>query len=204
MSSLILNKGTWDNISILGDSSYFNQMVTPSQDINQAYGYLWWLNGSSSYMLPSSQIVFSGFISPNAPAELYTAIGKNGQYLDIFPSENISVIRLGDAPGDDLVPLTFHNEMWEQLSQIFCITTSTTTRPLLKKTKLYPNPFSEELFIDTEAAIKNIHLYDTLGNLILQQEGKASISGFRLPAGIYFLKITDENNRQVIEKIIKE
>ncbi|MFO0361082.1 MAG: serine hydrolase domain-containing protein, partial [Flavobacteriales bacterium] len=48
---LILNQGTWDNTPIMTDEEYFNAMITPSQDINDSYGYLWWLNGQSSYML---------------------------------------------------------------------------------------------------------------------------------------------------------
>jgi len=83
MGLLMLNKGTWNNTPVLEDMDYYNQMISPSQDINLGYGYLWWLNGSSSYMLPGSQFVFSGETAPNAPADLFSAIGKNGQYLNV-------------------------------------------------------------------------------------------------------------------------
>ena len=95
MGLLMLNQGTWDNTVILGDQDYFNAMVNTSQDINEAYGYLWWLNGTSNFMLPGSQVVFPGSITPNAPDHLYSALGKNGQFLDVLPGENIVVVRMG-------------------------------------------------------------------------------------------------------------
>lgn len=203
MSSLILNKGTWGETVVLGDSIYFQEMTSRSQDINEAYGYLWWLNGSSSYMLPSSQIVFPGSLSPDAPAETYTAIGKNGQYLDIIPSMNISVIRMGDAPDDDLVPLNFHREMWGYLSQIFCTTTSSQEVPLLAATNVYPNPFSEKLFLETEADIQTIKLYDALGHVIMHQNNNTPIDGYPLSPGLYFLELIDQDQHRIVKKVIK-
>lgn len=64
---LILNNGKWGNNQILTDTSYFNQMINTSQALNKSYGYLWWLNGKSSFMLPTLQTVFNGSLSPNAP-----------------------------------------------------------------------------------------------------------------------------------------
>ncbi|MFY0483978.1 hypothetical protein ACI6PS_15385 [Flavobacterium sp. PLA-1-15] len=54
---LMLNKGKWQNEIILNEN-YFNDATTTSQNINQAYGYLWWLNGKSSYHLPQTQFEF--------------------------------------------------------------------------------------------------------------------------------------------------
>jgi CubicO group peptidase (beta-lactamase class C family) len=46
---LNLNNGQWDGNSILNDSEYLENMKATSQNFNQSYGYLWWLNGKSSY-----------------------------------------------------------------------------------------------------------------------------------------------------------
>ena len=48
------------------DTNYFNQMTSTSQSLNNSYGYLWWLNGKSSYRLPVSQTVFFGKMFQNA------------------------------------------------------------------------------------------------------------------------------------------
>ncbi|MBK6945843.1 MAG: hypothetical protein IPH21_14410 [Flavobacteriales bacterium] len=48
---LMLNQGTWNTTPIMTDMNYFTDMTTPSQTINNSYGYLWWLNGQTSYHL---------------------------------------------------------------------------------------------------------------------------------------------------------
>jgi CubicO group peptidase (beta-lactamase class C family) len=96
---LILNKGNWNGNRIMTDTDFFNQMVNSSQPVNKSYGYLWWLNGKTSYMQPLSQKVFEGALIPNAPADMIAALGMNGQIMHVVPSRNIVVIRMGDAPG---------------------------------------------------------------------------------------------------------
>ncbi|WP_340114086.1 serine hydrolase domain-containing protein [Maribellus mangrovi] len=115
---VILNKGTWDETEILSDQNYFTDMTTTSQNINPAYGYLWWLNGTSKIMMPGVTIPLNTSISPDAPDDLIVAAGKNGQYLDVIPSLNLIVVRMGEAPDDALVPIIFHNQMWQKLNPV--------------------------------------------------------------------------------------
>lgn len=115
---LMLNKGVWNNETILKDASYFTAMTTTSQNLNQSYGYLWWLNGKSSFMFPGSQLVVPGSISPAAPSDLFAGMGKNGQLVNVVPSQNIIMIRMGDNPDNSLVPFTYQNQIWEKLSAI--------------------------------------------------------------------------------------
>lgn len=114
---MVANQGKWEDLEII-NKDYVEAMITPSQDLNKSYGYLWWLNGQSSYMLPGSQFVFSGKITPNAPNDMYAAIGKNGQFLTLVPSKGLVIIRMGESPDEDLVPLVFYNELWEKLGAI--------------------------------------------------------------------------------------
>lgn len=79
---LLLNKGKWDQTIVLNDTAYFNTQVNTSQNMNLSYGYLTWLNGKASHMLPQSQLVFTGGIAPNAPTDMYAAMGKtNSGYM---------------------------------------------------------------------------------------------------------------------------
>lgn len=112
---LILNKGKWDNTEVLSDETYYEQMVNSSQDLNPSYGYLWWLNGKSSLVLPSLSNAYNIPLSENAPSDLIAGIGKNGQFVEVIPSKNMVVVRMGEAPGDGLVPVIFHDEMWEKI-----------------------------------------------------------------------------------------
>jgi CubicO group peptidase (beta-lactamase class C family) len=79
---LILNNGNWNGNQIMTDATYFNEMINTSQQLNESYGYLWWLNGKPSYMLPGLQFQFQGSLNPNAPDDMVAAMGKNGQFLE--------------------------------------------------------------------------------------------------------------------------
>jgi CubicO group peptidase (beta-lactamase class C family) len=114
---MMLNNGDWDGKQIMNDKTYFNEMVETSQNRNQAYGYLWWLNGKETGMVPTLQQVFKQSITPNAPKEMYAAMGKNGQLLNIVPSQKLILVRMGDAPGDQ-IGLTFQQDLWTLLSKM--------------------------------------------------------------------------------------
>jgi len=116
---LVLSKGVWDSEVILKDYAYTADMLSTSQSMNKAYGYLWWLNGKDRYMAPGSQVVFSGSLIPSAPADLIAGLGKNDQKLYVVPSLNLVVIRMGNDAGDALVgPSSFDNALWQRLSEM--------------------------------------------------------------------------------------
>jgi CubicO group peptidase (beta-lactamase class C family) len=54
---LILNKGKWENNTILNEA-YFNEATTTSQNINLGYGYLWWLNGKQIIICRNHSLLF--------------------------------------------------------------------------------------------------------------------------------------------------
>jgi CubicO group peptidase (beta-lactamase class C family) len=116
---LMLNKGKWDGSTILNDSNYFNAQVNTSQNLNLSYGYLTWLNGKATHMLPATSIVFNGMFAPSAPADMYAALGKNDQKIYVVPSQRLVVIRMGDAAGNSqLAVSSFDNELWGKLKTI--------------------------------------------------------------------------------------
>ena len=117
---LMLNKGKWDQTAIISDSVYFNAQVNSSQNLNPSYGYLTWLNGKTSHMLPTLQNVFAGSLAPNAPSDMYAALGKNDQKVYVVPSQKIVVIRMGESAGNvQLAVSSFDNELWGKLKPIF-------------------------------------------------------------------------------------
>ncbi|MBD3748297.1 MAG: serine hydrolase [Sphingobacteriales bacterium] len=117
---LLLNKGYWDTTPILSDQNYFNSQVNTSQNINLSYGYLTWLNGKNSHMLPSTQFVFSDELIPNAPSDLFAALGKNDQKIYVIPSKNLVIIRMGNSAGNPFASVSaFDNELWGKLKLIF-------------------------------------------------------------------------------------
>lgn len=114
---LMLNKGKWGSTVILNDEAYFNAQTSTTQKLNLSYGYLTWLNGKSSYMLPQTQRIFSGSMVPNAPDDMYQASGKNDQKIYVVPSQNLVIIRMGEKASDSLLS-GFDNELWGKLKEI--------------------------------------------------------------------------------------
>lgn len=115
---LALNKGKWNNEQILNES-FFNESIASSQNINPSYGYLWWLNGKTNYMVPGGQVNFSGALVPNAPADMYAAMGAEDQRIYVIPSKNMVVIRMGDASDPSNLSFAvsgFDNALWQRLN----------------------------------------------------------------------------------------
>lgn len=116
---LMLNKGAWVDEQII-NIDYFEQMVNTSQNMNKSYGYLWWLNGKQSYMLPQDQSVFNGFLVANAPADMFAGMGKNDQRVYVIPSKDLVIIRMGEVANDvNLASNSFDNELWEKINDLY-------------------------------------------------------------------------------------
>jgi CubicO group peptidase (beta-lactamase class C family) len=134
---LIQNNGEWDGTQILSDEDYFSQMINTSQALNESYGYLWWLNGKSSFMLPGTQFVFDGSIFPNAPNDVIAALGKNGQIINVVPSENMVWVRMGNASSTGLVETNLNIGVWNYINDLSCVSTvesftNTNSKKLIK------------------------------------------------------------------------
>jgi CubicO group peptidase (beta-lactamase class C family) len=116
---LALNKGKWNGNQILNEA-YFNEATSTSQNINLAYGYLWWLNGKTSYHLPNSQLQFNGSIIPSAPSDMFMALGKNDQKIYVIPSKKMVIIRMGDAAdGSNMALSDFDEVLWQKINALF-------------------------------------------------------------------------------------
>lgn len=117
---LALNKGKWQNEQIL-NTPFLNDCITTSQAINPSYGYLWWLNGKTSYMVPGGQTVYTTALIPNAPADTYAAMGAEDQRIYVVPSKNMVIIRMGNAsdPANPNFALSgFDNELWGKINAV--------------------------------------------------------------------------------------
>lgn len=115
---LIAKNGTWENNQIIS-KNFITTATSTSQNLNKSYGYLWWLNGKSSYRLPNSQIEFNGKLIPNAPDDMFCALGKNDQKIYIIPSRELVIIRMGEAADSSNFALSsFDNDLWEKINAV--------------------------------------------------------------------------------------
>lgn len=188
---LLLNEGVWDGLTILNDNDYFQSMTTPSQELNEAYGYLTWLNSGDTFMIPSTEFIFPGNIMPNAPAEVYSAQGKNGQILNIVPSQGLVVVRMGDLAAEDgLISIMFNNSIWEYINDLECDPMSVQEISTDQIT-IYPNPTSSIVNIETAFDSEfSVAIMDRTGRLALEVKNQYELDVSGLSAGIYALQIT--------------
>ncbi|MCB9344225.1 MAG: serine hydrolase [Saprospiraceae bacterium] len=204
---LTLAKGAWDTDTLLHDQDYFYDMTHSSQDYNKSYGYLWWLNGQSSFMVPAFQFVFPGELLPNAPDDMIAALGKNDQKIHIVPSKGWVVVRMGNAAGtgNEVVPISFDNTMWAYLNQLEC-NASAVHDQLENELKIYPNPAKSGWQIESNGAIQKMQLFDIQGKFVksIESEGQKSVwlSATDLPDGMYMLSCTSERGT-TFQKLIK-
>lgn len=205
---LIQNKGIWNADTLLHDTSYFQNMLNSSQNLNLAYGYLWWLNGKSSFMLPQSQFVFQSTLIPNAPADAVAALGKNDQKIYVVPSLDLVVVRMGNSSGIPVYALSnFDNEVWARLNDVFCgSSVSIEKNNVQTSINIFPNPAQDEIqvFFSTPYAKEMpCKLFNSMGTMV--REANLTTSGQKLwiadlPNGMYVIKMGDISQKIIIQR----
>ena len=197
---LMQNGGNWNGNQLMTDANYFQQMITPSQTLNNAYGYLWWLNGQSSYMVPGSQLVLPGMLFPHAPADVYAALGKNGQFLNVSPSEDLIFVRLGNAPDNSLVPFLLNDQIWEKLNAVLCTSVNEST-----DSNFMLNQTSASVRISWPGKSFVCEVFDLNGNKISSSEARNSkeMNTTSLSAGMYFVRCASGSAVEVRKVVIR-
>ncbi|MBU6340880.1 MAG: serine hydrolase [Bacteroidetes bacterium] len=207
---LVLAGGRWGNDTLLHDQTYFYNMTHRSQELNKSYGYLWWLNGQGSFMLPGLQLVLPGDLFTTAPPDLFAALGKNDQKIHVVPSKGWVVVRQGDAggyvgPGGSQVPIYFDTDMWKYLNALTC-GPSAATEAKGEALQVWPNPASDVWNVRCEEAPNRLILRDLNGREMWRMAGGGQ-TAFEIPAaslgaGMYLLEISGPNQIRCI-KLLK-
>ncbi len=205
---LILNHGNWNGNQIMKDATYFDQMTSTSQALNLSYGYLWWLNGKKSFMIPQTQFVFPGSLCSNAPPDMIVALGKGGQFLNVVPSQHMVWLRMGDEPSSSLVPFLLNNDIWAYINDLQCTTSvvdsdNNQNNPI----QLFPNPAGDILNLKSNQLISKIEITTSGGQTVksLQSDAREiTISISELKNGFYFVNATLANGNIWTGKMIKK
>jgi CubicO group peptidase (beta-lactamase class C family) len=102
---LFLRGGEWDGTPVVPGDWVAAATGRSSQDINAAYGYLWWLNRRGPITDPlhpltreDSETAPDRQLAAGAPADMYWARGLGGQVVQVDPGSDTVVVRLG--PGN--------------------------------------------------------------------------------------------------------
>lgn len=94
---LILRQGKWEQRQLVS-ARYVKESTSSSQKLNEAYGYLWWLNGQASFQLPAGRAA-QGMLWPDCPPDALGALGAQDKKIYVVPSLDLVVARHGGAAG---------------------------------------------------------------------------------------------------------
>ena len=77
----------------LVSATYFKSATSPSQTMNPAYGFLFWLNAAEGHRAGNKNV---GYRFPGAPRDLIACLGARGQNIIAVPSEALVIVRQGE------------------------------------------------------------------------------------------------------------
>jgi len=196
---LLLNKGNWNGTAVMKDTAYFNKMVNSSQDLNLSYGYLTWLNGKKSYRVPGLQFEFQGSFCPDAPNDMFAAMGKNGQFINVVPSQNLVFVRMGNAPDNSLVPFLLNNDIWKKINRLSCQTAIPDLSEEPFPVRIFPNPSNGEIVLENKENVEvECIITDALGKKIHSISNSEIL---HLNRGIYFFELKTKGKVK-IERVV--
>jgi len=199
---LLFQDGIWDATTVQSDVSFLNAMRMSSQSLNPSYGYLTWLNGQSSYMVPGLQFSFNAPALPNAPMDLYAALGKDGQIINVAPSDGLVLIRMGSTMGTSLVGTHYNDTIWQYMNRLTCVAFLSEIIDL--SLTLSPNPSQGSFTINGLKEEDRIEIHNSIGQQVQlnQHSNNFEISNFK--AGVYFVKIERFGSVNMLKLMIKE
>ena len=99
---LYLNNGCWDGVQVVPEA-WVAESTSPSQELNLGYGYWWWLSGGTPTLdLIDSSVLPSATLHAWGPDDSYCADGLGSQTIEVMPSKNMVVVRMGRSPMEDI------------------------------------------------------------------------------------------------------
>ncbi len=139
----------------------------------------------STGMFKTYQWLYEDEVIPGAAERSYT-VSKNGNYKVVVTSED------GCTDTSDVYIVT--NVPASGINGIIA----------LREIKIYPNPTADVIHIVSPASL-TVSLTGIEGKIIMKQEQAQQIRMGHLPAGLYLLKLFDEEGRLIrVEKVLRK
>ena len=152
--------------------------------------------------LPSGSLTYSNGTSFASPV----TAGAMAVILQKFPKvplENLkdNVQKSAHLFGNPTYQLGYGIPNYEKANQELLAVSEVSTPNQLK---IYPNPFKDELHIQSNNEIKMIEIYNLVGQKLIRSINQKSISTTQLKSGMYLIKVTDNKGITFTEKVIKK
>ena len=99
---LMLRRGCWEGEQVIPEA-WVDESTAPSQAMNDGYGHYFWRGaGDPTLDLVDSVPLDRGALHPGAPEDAFCAVGLGGQFIEVVPSLDLVVVRMGHAAVEDL------------------------------------------------------------------------------------------------------
>jgi len=89
-----------------------------------------------------------------------------------------------------------------------CIVSNILSTSISNGIQLLPNPFTDNLFVNSESIVDHVRLYSYQGQAVYKEivlsKGPISLELSKLNSGLYFIELVLSNGERVIKKAIKE
>jgi hypothetical protein len=164
------------------------------------------LNGKASYQLPEEELDIPGYILPNAPPETFAALGKDGQLINVIPSQGLVMVRMGSTPGNSSAVVAEYNDsIWTKINDLYC-TTNTTGVSVNERVEVYPNPATSEVRLSAETGLSWVTIYDGAGRNLERLRLSGSIADVNLesfPLGMLHLRIVTQQGNVLWRRVVR-
>jgi len=165
-----------------------------------------WLNNTESFMFPETQFVFPGNYAANAPPDMYAAIGRDGQYICVVPSQNLVWIRMGENPDGLDVPILMIDDIWELINALPCEPNKVEESRAVALSVM-PNPSCQYWRVESPVAIRCWSLVDMQGRIVnaglIHGKSLFEIDATTLDAGNYILSLEPLNGNALHERLVR-
>jgi CubicO group peptidase (beta-lactamase class C family) len=102
---LMLRDGVWGGEPVVSPDYVEQATGESSTPLNAAYGWLWWLNHRGPIGSPrlattgaADAPIADGQLVPDAPDDVFWALGFQNQIVAVIPSEGVVAVRMGGSP----------------------------------------------------------------------------------------------------------
>ncbi len=197
-------------------SGEFGLSVCPES--NEDLSFLLFQNPNCGDLQTGNYTIITQVDIPQNASEYCTGIGKNPNtgtqtnghdpYINIVAGNAYILfvsVEWHTQPGTHRFTLSFQGSVVTAHPDLFNYPGCTmSTQEFIKdNTKVFPNPFTNRLRIESETNFKTMVLYDVLGKQIINQPFVNEVNTSTLSQGVYFLHLIDNEGTKVVKKVIK-
>ena len=139
---------------------------------------------------------------------MFVAMGRDGQFLNVIPSQQMVMIRMGEAPDNLPVPLLLNDNIWKYVNELQ-FTTTATENEFYKETvvQIFPNPASDMIVIASEQSIEKVEILNIHGQIlkaVTSASKEISMSIGEMQKGIYMVQAKMTDGRRWTGRFVKQ